>query len=259
VLFHLGTIHLQERCQPQSPSFWQQLTPQTRVLMIVVGVMAIALTPNGQWLTWLIYGVGILSLIQIAQVSFWSLGRRLAVELLFVGVAIIGCLFRPGEDVLWQWGWVRITMTGLVVLGSVSCKLLLSLSLLNLLTLTMPIPELLQTLATLRVPPVLVAILAAMYRYVAVLVAEFNALRRAALSRNLTTHQRWQRLVLGNMIGSLFIRTYARGERVHQAMVSRGYQGISPAPNSPKLRGRDWIFAMLCLGLLGVGQAIYWV
>jgi cobalt/nickel transport system permease protein len=228
------------------------------VLVVFVGVMAIALTPNGQWLTWLIYGVGIVSLIQLAQVSFWQLGRCLAVEFLFIGVAVIGCLFRPGDDLLWQWGWLRITLTGLIVLGSVCCKLLLSLSLLNLLTLTMPIPELLQTLSTLKVPPMLVAILAAMYRYIAVLMDEFSALRRAALARNLTTNRRWQRLVIGNMIGSLFIRTYSRGERVHQAMVSRGYQGIPSAPVGPKLQRCDWGLLSLSFGLLLIGQGIYW-
>jgi len=40
---------------------------------------------------------------------------------------------------------------------------------------------------------------------------EFNAMRRAAASRNLIGSNRWQRFIIGNMIGSLFIRTYERG------------------------------------------------
>ena len=119
------------------------------------------------------------------------------------------------------------------------CKLGLTLVLMNLLTLTISIPVLLQNLSILRVPPLLIAILGSMYRYLDLLVEEFTVMRRAAIARNLLAGKRWQRLVIGNMIGSLFIRTYDRGNRIHQSMLSRGYQGALPLQNSPKLTWRD--------------------
>jgi cobalt/nickel transport system permease protein len=78
-----------------------------------------------------------------------------------------------------------------------------------------------------------------MYRYLDLLVEEFTTMRRAAIARNLLAGKRWQRLVIGNMIGSLFIRTYDRGSHIHQSMLSRGYRGTLPLQKLPKLNWRD--------------------
>jgi cobalt/nickel transport system permease protein len=98
-----------------------------------------------------------------------------------------------------------------------------------------------------------------MYRYINVLIGEFNAMRRAAASRNLMGSNRWQRLVVGNMMGSLFIRTYDRGERVYQAMLARGYQGVPPVDKVPKGGRRDIIALTLTAILALIGQAVYLV
>jgi cobalt/nickel transport system permease protein len=135
---------------------------------------------------------------------------------------------------------------------------MLSLLMLNLLTLTTSIAALLNALIALRTPPLLVAILASMYRYIGVLIGEFNAMRRAALSRNLMSSKRRQRLVIGNMMGSLFIRTYERGERVYQAMLARGYQGLPPVEKVPSGGRRDIVALTLTLILALLGQVIYW-
>jgi cobalt/nickel transport system permease protein len=103
----------------------------------------------------------------------------------------------------------------------------------------------------------LVAILASMYRYINVLIGEFNAMRRAAESRNLMGSNRWQRLVVGNMMGALFIRTYERGERVYQAMLARGYQGIPPVEKVPKGGRRDVVALTLTVIVALLGQAVY--
>jgi cobalt/nickel transport system permease protein len=254
MLLHIGAFTLDVDSKRQA--LWQSLTPQTRLLCVLTLVLAIALTPNGHWLTWGIYSIGILTVLLTSQITYGVLLQRLAVEFSFVGVVLLGTLFRGGGETLWQWGMLRITTTGLTILGSVSLKALLSLLLLNLLTLTTSVPALLQGLAVLKMPPLLVAILASMYRYLAVLIEEFSAMRRAALSRNLMNGRRWQRLVVGNMIGSLFIRTYERGERVHQAMLSRGYAGVPMMAEVPRSRHRDRFAVTLTILFAILGQAI---
>lgn len=236
---------------------WQSLAPQTRILTVLLLLLAIVSTPNGEWMIWAIYGLGVLSLLLVVRVSGRELLQRLAVESAFVGVVLLGTLFREGGTTLWQWGWFRITTVGLVVLGSVSCKALLSLLLLNLLILSTPVPVLLQALVALRTPPLLVAILASMYRYLHVLSEEFRVMARAAAARNLTRHPNWYRLVVGNMIGSLFIRTYERGERIYQAMLARGYRGQLSRSELPPPGRRDRLaltlvatFALLPQGIL---------
>ncbi len=255
MLLHVGAFHLDINSKHGTP--WHKLAPRTRILCTVLFVFAIALTPNGHWWTWTIYGLAILSLLWLSQVTLLVLVKRLAVEFTFIGVVLLGTLFRGGGRVLWTWGPLQITTVGLIVLGSVTLKALLSLLILNVLTLTTSVPALLQALVELRVPPLLVAILASMYRYIGVLTAEFNAMRRAAESRNLMSSNRWQRLVIGNMIGSLFIRTYERGERVYQAMLSRGYQGIPQVEKVPRAKRRDVAALTLTLVLALLGQLIY--
>ncbi len=229
-----------------------------RVLCALVMVLAIGITPNGQWLTGLIYGIGIAIVIAVSSVNLKKLCQRLAVESIFVTVALVGLLFRDGDGLLWQWGSLKITTTGLVILGSVVGKLWLSLMVMNLLTMTMTIPILLQSLSILKVPPLLIAILASMHRYLDLLIEEFMTMRRAAIARNLMAGKRWQRLVIGNMIGSLFIRTYDRGDRIHQAMLSRGYQGVV-VTHHPKLRWRDRLALVFTVLFAIFGQLAFYL
>jgi cobalt/nickel transport system permease protein len=241
----------------QRQSSTAKLTPPTRVISVLIMLLAIALTPNAHWLTWMLYACGIVGGLQVSRINLWLLCQRLAVESTFVGVMVLGTLFRSGGEVLWQWGWLQITTAGVIVCGSVSCKLLLSLVLLNLLTFTTPIPELLQALTHLNVPPLLVAILASMYRYLDLLIEEFSVMKRAAIARNLMAGKHWQRVVIGNMIGSLFIRTYDRGNRIHAAMIARGYGGHFFVPQSPPRRSDEQGFIGLTVLFAVLGQALY--
>jgi cobalt/nickel transport system permease protein len=208
-------------------------------------------------LTWAIYGLALVGLLLLSRVTLSVLLKRVAVEAAFIFVVLLGTLFRGGGRVLWTWGPLKITTVGLIVLGSVTLKALLSLVMLNLLTLTTSIPALLNALLVLRTPPLLVAILASMYRYINVLIGEFSAMRRAAASRNLMSNNRSARLVVGNMMGSLFIRTYERGERVYQAMLARGYQGIPPVEKVPPGGRRDVVALTVTVIVALLGQAVY--
>jgi cobalt/nickel transport system permease protein len=58
------------------------------------------------------------------------------------------------------------------------------------------------------------------------------------------------------MMGSLFLRTYDRGDRIHQAMLSRGYTGLPALANHPGYSKVIWhesatltlLVFLLCLG-----------
>jgi cobalt/nickel transport system permease protein len=255
MLLHIGTLHFD--INSKQSTLWHSLAPRTRLICSLLIVFATALTPNGRWWTWAIYGIGVLSIILISRVTLSVLLKRIAVEFAFVGVVILGTLFRDGGTLLWAWGPLKITTVGLTILGSVSVKALISLLIMNVLTLTTSVPALLNALVALKTPPLLVAILASMYRYISVLINEFNAMRRAAASRNLMGSNRWQRLVIGNIIGSLFIRTYERGDRVYQAMLARGYQGVPLLEKVSQGGKRDVLILTLTVIVALLGQAVY--
>jgi cobalt/nickel transport system permease protein len=256
LLLHLGAFHLD--IDSKQATFWHSLAPRTRLLCALLMVFAIALTPNGRWWTWAIYGLGVLGVVFFSRVTKKVLLKRIAIEFAFIGAVLLGTLFRDGGEVLWSWGIFRITTEGLTVLGSVTIKALLSLFTLNILTLTTSVPSLLNALTALRVPPLLVAILASMYRYINVLIREFQAMGKAAAARNLASNSIWQRFVIGNMMGTLFIRTFERGERVYQAMLARGYQGVPVVEKVPPGGRRDYLVITFTMILALLGQSIYW-
>lgn len=256
MFLHVGAFKLD--IDSKQNTHWHAIAPRTRLLCALLFVFAIVLTPNGHWQTWAVYGIGLLSLILISRITITVLLKRLIVEFAFVGVVLIGTLFREGGEIIWSWGILKITTVGLTILASVSIKAMLSLTMLNLLTLTTSVPSLLHAMKELRIPPLLVATLASMYRYIGVLIGEFEAMRRAALSRNLMNSNRSIRLVVGNTIGALFIRTYERGNRVHQAMLSRGYQGVPPMEKISPGGKKDVVALTLTILLALLGQVIYW-
>jgi cobalt/nickel transport system permease protein len=267
LLLHIGTFDFVTDKDLHPDTVWHGLAPQMRLLCAAISVFTIALTPNGQWLTWLLYGVLLSFVVYLSQVNLLVLAKRMAVESAFISLILLGTLFRGGGNLVWSWGWLQITTHGLTILASVSIKAFLSLFVLNILTLSTSLPLLLYALSSLGIPALLVAILASMCRYIGVLVDEFRSMRRAAAARNFRSgrwwhgwhgsQNAWQRQAIGNMIGAMFIRTLDRGERIHQAMLSRGYQGIPPLLETPQLERKDMWAITATIATALVGQAIY--
>ncbi len=254
MLFHINAFQLDT--DSEKLTIWHELTAKTRLIIALILLLGTVLTPNASWNTWLVYGIAIFILVLITKVKIHILIKRVAIESVFLGVVLVGTLFRGGGEVLWSWGWLQISLEGLVILGSIFIKAFLSLTLMNLLTMTTSIPDLLNALLGLRTPPLLVAIMVSMYRYINVLIRETQAMQRAAASRNFRGKDQWQRLVIGNIIGSLFVRTYDRGDRIYQAMLARGYQGIPTPEISPKITTKDkWAIALAII-LIFIGKSL---
>ena len=95
----------------------------------------------------------------------------------------------------------------------------------------------LRALEALRVPRLFVLIAAFMYRYLFVIVEEVGRMRAALSSRGYRPRHALQAAAIGRMSSALFLRTYARGERVYLAMQARGYRGQMPQLVAVELRG----------------------
>jgi cobalt/nickel transport system permease protein len=83
-----------------------------------------------------------------------------------------------------------------------------------------PAPEWIAALRAWRVPAALVEVLQFLHRYLWVVSDEARRMRTAATARG---GFRFDSAAAA--IGVLFARSWARGERVHRAMVARGYEG----------------------------------
>lgn len=78
-------------------------------------------------------------------------------------------------------------------------------------------------------------------------------MRIARESRGFRARSVRQWRVLAGSLGALFIRSYERGERVHLAMLSRGYAGRLPFARELTASRRQWAEALV---LPGAGIAI---
>jgi cobalt/nickel transport system permease protein len=113
-----------------------------------------------------------------------------------------------------------------------------------LLASTTELRELLLGLQRLKLPPLLVQIASFMIRYGDVITDEMRRMRIARESRGFEVRGVRQWGVLAKSAGALFIRSYERGERVHLAMVSRGYAGSMPVIDEVTASRAQWTYAL---------------
>jgi len=211
-------------------SFIHRLDPRTKFVTAFLFILAVVLTPPERWPVLASYFFIIGALILLSRVPLFYVFKRSLVIMPFVlFIAIFIPFFKEGEVAgsynIWLWQ-VTVTYSGLQVLTNIVIKAWLSILSLIWLTSTTKLTDLLHGLEQLRMPRVLVMILSFMYRYLFVLVDEVMRLKQARDSRNFGGGRRLRQIgTIGNMIGTLFIRSYERGERVYAAMVARGFDG----------------------------------
>jgi cobalt/nickel transport system permease protein len=93
--------------------------------------------------------------------------------------------------------------------------------------------EIIGGLEILRLPALMVQIATFMLRYVNVVSDEMERMKVARQSRGFEAKGIADWKILTQAAGALFIRSYERGERVHLAMLSRGYSGNMPVMERP--------------------------
>ncbi len=212
-------------------SLIHRLDPRSKLLATLAFIAAVVLTPAGSWLAYSLYFVIIATLIALSRIPVFYIIRRSLLIIPFVLlVAIFIPFFKEGEVAgsynLWLWQ-VSVTHSGLQILWNILARAWLSILSLILLTSTTRFKSLLKGLEQLRLPRVIVMLLSFMYRYLFILVDEVMRMRQARDSRNFGGKRLRRIGTVGNMIGTLFIRSYERGERVYAAMMARGFDGHS--------------------------------
>jgi len=229
-------------------SFIHRLDPRTKFITTLLLIVGVVLTPPNRWSAFALYFALIATLLLLSKVPiFYVLKRSLVIMPFVLMIAIFIPFFKEGEVAgsynIWLWQ-VSVTYSGLQVLTNIVIKAWLSIVSLILLTSTTKMTGLLKGLEQLRMPKVMVMILSFMYRYLFVLFDEVMRMKQARDSRNFGGKRLWQIRTIGNMIGTLFIRSYERGERVYAAMVARGFDGQTRTLDCLNFRKADAYFGV---------------
>ncbi len=237
-------------------SFIHRLDPRTKFITTLAFILVVITTPPTLWPAFAGYLALIIGLVLISRLPIlYVLKRSLVIVPFVLMIAIFIPFFKEGEVAgsynVWLWQ-VSVTYSGLVVLWNVVIKAWLSILSLILLTSTTKLSSLLKGLERLGMPKVIVMILSFMYRYIFVIVDEAMRMRRARDSRNFGGRRVWQMKTIGNMVGTLFIRSYERGERVYGSMVARGFDGQSRTLTNLRFERADLYFGIVFLSSLAL-------
>jgi len=231
----------------QGTSLVHRLDARIKLLATLAFVLVTSISPP-RVVPLTLLGALALAAILASRIPLLDALKRSSIVLPFAGMVAFSLPFTRAGETLWAahlFGWtLTLTDQGLWAFASLLVKAWLSVWVSGLLVATTTFPELLAGMRALHVPNVLVTLIGFTYRYLFVLVDEAMRLQTARDARSAGEGGTllWRAKVLGSMIGSLFIRSYERSERIYQAMTSRGYAGQMVTMSQPVWRARDlWI------------------
>jgi cobalt/nickel transport system permease protein len=218
------------------------LPPHTKLAATFAFVVVVVSTPREAMWAFGLYAVLLSLVAYAARVPAGFLLKRLLIEVPFVAFAVLMPFVAEGErvDVL----GMSLSVSGLWGAWNVLAKGTLGVAASVLLASTTELRELLLGLQRLKLPPLLVQIASFMIRYGDVIADEMRRMRIARESRGFEARgvRHWG--VLAKSAGALFIRSYERGERVHLAMISRGYAGSMPVIDEVTASRAQWSYAL---------------
>jgi|TARA_B110000503_G_scaffold36104_1_gene59068 cobalt/nickel transport system permease protein len=199
-------------------------------------------TPISEWQAFIAFLALVITASLIAKIEITTLLKRAVIEVPFILFAILMPFFGTGEK--FSVGPLDLYRAGLLAGASIVAKGTLGVLCAVLLSTTTTARELLRGLERLRLPIVMVQIASFMLRYINVISDEMQRMKVARESRGFeaTGIKHWK--ILATSAAALFIRSYERGERVHLAMLSRGFDGNLPQSELRRVGVNVWLKAL---------------
>jgi cobalt/nickel transport system permease protein len=235
------------------------LDARVKLLLALGFIICASLLPVGSWLALTCLTALLWLAIVVSGIGLGTIIRRALVALPFLIVVVTIIFSVPGRPVFRvPLGLFTLTATdaGLLRFTSIIWKSWLSLQAALLLTATTHFLDVLRALRALRLPAVMVAILSFTYRYLYLLVDEAQRLMRARDCRSAAAEGKgggtvlWRARVTGRLVGTLFLRSFERSERIYVAMLSRGYDGELRSMRRDALPRRDLLWGVGCATVL---------
>ncbi|WP_405677650.1 cobalt ECF transporter T component CbiQ [Streptomyces sp. NBC_01511] len=217
------------------------LPPHCKLAAVLCFVLVVVATPREAVWAFGLYAALLAAVAALARVPAGFLLRRMLIEVPFVAFAFLMPFVVPGDQVSFL--GLSLSVPGLWGAWNVLAKGTLGVAASVLLASTTELRALLLGLRRLKLPSMLVQIASFMIRYGDVIGDELRRMSIARRSRGFEARgvRHWG--VLGKSAGALFIRSYERGERVHLAMMSRGYTGTMPVIDEMTASRAQWTSA----------------
>lgn len=215
-----------------------RLPAHLKILAVLAFVVVVVLTPRESLWAFGVYLLLVVVAVAASRVPVRYLATRMLVEVPILGFALLMPFIATGPRV--DIGPLSLSEAGLLGAWALVAKATLGLMASLVLATTTEPRDVVAGLERLRLPHQLVQIMGFMVRYLEVVTGELHRMRIARESRGFSARSLGAWPVLASTAGALFIRSYERGERIHLAMLARGYSGRMPATHPLTATAAQW-------------------
>jgi cobalt/nickel transport system permease protein len=224
--------------QERSQNVVSQLPAHVKLVGLLVFVFSVVGVAAGAWWVFACQAVIVLWVLAIGQVSPAVVLRRMTIAIPFVIFALVTPLVAlgPRTELL----GIAVSAPGLDAALGMIAKIVVALLASIAFSATTGGQELLLAFERLRLPSAFTAIMSFMLRYAVIVIDDINRIRIARESRGGRDSAFSHIKAIGAGVGTLFIRSYERGERVHLAMMARGYSGVFPVAAGRQAAPAEW-------------------
>jgi cobalt/nickel transport system permease protein len=215
-----------------------RLPAHLKILAVLAFVLVVVLTPRESLWAFGVYFLLVVVAVAASRVPVRYVATRMLVEVPVLGFALLMPFIATGPRV--DIGPLSLSEAGLLGAWALVTKATLGLMASLVLATTTEPRDVVAGLERLRLPHQLVQIMGFMVRYLEVVTGELRRMRIARESRGFSARSLGAWPVLASTAGALFIRSYERGERIHLAMLARGYSGRVPATHPLTATAAQW-------------------
>jgi len=218
------------------------LPSHLKILAVLAFISVSVSTPITRWPAFIAFFLLLVATAYASKIPLLLLFKRALIEIPFIFFAILMPFFGTGEK--FEIAGIELYREGLLAGTSIVVKGTLGVLAAVILSTTTTAREILRGLERLKLPAVMVQIASFMLRYINVISDEMERMKVARESRGFiaTGIKHWK--VIATSAAALFIRSYERGERVHLAMLSRGFDGNLPTLVTDTVTKQHWISAL---------------
>lgn len=224
-----------------------ELPGHIKLIAFFTFIVIAVLTPIQQWRSFVGYFLIIFLALGISKLPPLTLAKRATIEFPFIIFAILMPFTAGGES--FDIGPISLSREGSIAGLNLFTKATLGVFCSMILAGSTTAHSLLAGFVRIKTPSLFVQIATFMIRYLNVINDQMARMKVARESRGFqaTGIRSWP--IFTSTLGALFIRSYERGERVHLAMLARGYAGTLSSLTVEKVHAKHWRLG-LCFPLM---------
>lgn len=258
----MGSGHVHSA--PLSATFLGRLDARAKILAVVPAVFLVNVLPPRHWPWIAAVGAVFLALLVLCGPRSVAIVKRALYMAPFLIFFLVTLPFSGAGSELFEipLGITTLVATdeGLARTGEVALKAGTSILGVLILSGTTEAPALFAGLASLGLPRAFVAVMAIVYRYIFEMGNDLSQVRRAAAARGFRVRNLSAVPMLSRMASATLIRSVVRTQKVHHAMLARGFDGEVRTLSRTRFGAREaaalFIFyAAIAAAALMVGHA----